>query len=68
MAVAEYKTTDEVARRFGLSAKHLGTTLSRYPELKPVKRVGTAYLWTAAEIERFADWRMRPLTRKRKEK
>lgn len=63
-----YTDTVTVAKRFGLSIYHLGTTLSRHPELRPARRVGNAYLWTNEEIQRFSDFRMRPLTRKRKGK
>lgn len=59
----EYKTTAEVARRFGLNNRTLGAYLSKHPHLRPKRRVGTAFLWTDAEIERLAQWRMRPISR-----
>jgi len=68
-AIEGYTDTVTVAARFGLSIHHLGTTLSRHPELRPARRVGNAYLWTDEEIERFGDFRMRPISRgRRKEK
>jgi hypothetical protein len=59
----EYKTTNEVARRFGLDNRSLGAYLSRHPHLRPNRRVGMAMLWTEEEIERLAVYRMRPISR-----
>lgn len=59
----EYKTTKEVARRFGLSITTLGAYLTRHPHLRPKHRAGFAFLWTDEEIEALAQHRMRPISR-----
>ena len=58
-----YKTTVQVAERFNLSLTSLGSYLTRHPDLRPVRRAGTAFLWTDEDIERLAAHRMRPISR-----
>lgn len=56
----DYKTTEEVAQRFGIEITSLLSYLSRNPHLRPAKLIGPSFLWTDEEIERLAVHRMRP--------
>jgi hypothetical protein len=61
-AVADM-TSVEVAQRFGLKLNSLTSYLTDHPELRPKRRVGGSFLWTPEEVERFAQFRMRAISR-----
>lgn len=52
-----YKLTTDVCRLLECSPTALANYLSRHPELKPAKRLQTAFFWTDAEIERVREAR-----------
>jgi hypothetical protein len=59
----DYMTSIEVAQRFRITLGGLTAYLTRHPHLRPKRRAGTAFMWTPEEVERFAQHRMRPISR-----